>query len=126
MDELRCSGWLFAVLITAFSMGSAAIAQDSSPRPTVVGDGRFQGPETALWDERTDAYLVSNVNGGLTALDDNGFISQVLPNGQIVDLKWIDAAKPEVVLHGPKGMLFHRNLLVVANEFLIFESVLFG
>lgn len=80
-----------------------------------IGKGRFKSPETALWDDKTDTYLVSNVHGGLTALDDNGFISRVLPDGTIMDLKWIDGASRDVTLHGPKGMLFDGDQLVVAD-----------
>lgn len=80
-----------------------------------VGKGKFQAPETALWDEKTDTYLVSNINGGLTALDDNGFISKVLPSGQIAELKWIDGGKRNITLNGPKGMVLTDQHLVVAD-----------
>ncbi|MFD2435246.1 hypothetical protein [Modicisalibacter luteus] len=81
----------------------------------VIGKGQFRSPETVLWDDQADVYLVSNINGKLTGRDDNGFISRVSPDGTILDLKWIDGAKPEVVLHGPKGMLFHGKFLIVAD-----------
>lgn len=80
-----------------------------------VGAGKFRSPETALWDDHADVYLVSNINGKLTAADDNGFISRVAPDGTILDLKWIDGGKPEVALHGPKGMIFHEGYLIVAD-----------
>jgi Ca2+-binding EF-hand superfamily protein len=80
-----------------------------------IGVGKFESPETVLWDEKADVYLVSNINGMLTAADSNGFISRVSPDGTILDLKWIDGTKPEVALHGPKGMIFHGQYLIVAD-----------
>jgi Cu-Zn family superoxide dismutase len=81
----------------------------------IVGQGQFKSPETAIWDKQADTYLVSNINGKLTAQDDNGFISSVSPGGTVLDLKWIDGASPEVTLHGPKGMLIQGKVLVVAD-----------
>lgn len=80
-----------------------------------IGKGQFQAPETAVWDDRTDTYLVSNINGGLTAIDDNGFISKVLPSGEIAELKWIDGGKRNITLNGPKGMVLTDQHLVVAD-----------
>lgn len=98
-----------AIVIAASAHGTAnpAAAQTGAHQEGIVelGDGRFQSPETVVWDEERDLYLLSNVNGGLTALDDNGFISRLTPDGEITELKWIDGDKPDIALHGPKGML---------------------
>ena len=69
--------------------------------PIPVGD--MSTPESALHDPEADVYLVSNINGGPCDRDDNGFISRVSPDGQVLDLKWIDGADPGVTLHAPKG-----------------------
>ena len=82
--------------------------------PMTVAAGQLRGPETVLWDEQADVYLVSNINGKLTAKDDNGFISRIAPDGTILDLRWIDGAGA-ATLHGPKGMIFHDGRLVVAD-----------
>lgn len=80
------------------------------------GTGSFKAPETVVWDKRNDVYLVSNINGKLTARDDNGFISRVSPDGNIEKLKWIDGKSgPQVVLHAPKDMLLTDEHLIVAD-----------
>src|SRR5688572_4434899 len=47
--------------------------------PVVVAGAGFATPESVLYDAESDVYLVSNVNGGPTAADGNGFISRVDP-----------------------------------------------
>ncbi|MBN1239386.1 MAG: SMP-30/gluconolactonase/LRE family protein [Gammaproteobacteria bacterium] len=84
-------------------------------QPRVVGEGRLSGPETVLWDEAADVYLVSNINGELTVEDDNGFISRVSPDGEILELRWIDGHDPSIVLHAPKGMIIVEDELLVAD-----------
>lgn len=115
-----------AVLAAAASIAAVAAvgqrsADDRRPPPAtpgqamIVGEGRFDGPETALWDERADVYLVSNVAGRLTERNGNGFISRVGPDGEILALKWIDGAAPGTVLHAPRGMAFSGDELLVAD-----------
>ena len=72
-------------------------------------------PESALHDPEADVYLVSNINGGPGDRDDNGFISRVSPDGQVLDLKWIDGADPGVTLHAPKGSAVHADRFYVAD-----------
>src|SRR5207249_1150955 len=68
-----------------------------------------------LYEPRSDVYLVSNINGDPTASDGNGFISRVAPDGRILELKWIDGAKPGVRLNGPKGMAVAGDTLYVSD-----------
>jgi len=75
----------------------------------------FQTPESVLYDADQDVYFVSNINGDPTAADDNGFISRVNPDTKQIDLKWIDAAKPDILLNAPKGMAVMGGLLYVAD-----------
>jgi sugar lactone lactonase YvrE len=100
----------------AEEVGSSGAADTAGPGRTVtLSNVGFQAPETALYDDAGDVYLVSNINGGLTASDDNGFISRVSPDGQVLDLKWISGEDPDVTLHGPKGMIFKGDTLIVAD-----------
>lgn len=99
----------------AFVSQSANKAASAETRFISLGTGQFKAPETALWDEKRDVYLVSNVNGPLTAKDDNGFISRVSPDGNIEQLRWIDGADPDVTLHAPKDMTFWNGTLAVAD-----------
>lgn len=75
----------------------------------------FSGPESVVHDARADIYLVSNINGEALAADDNGFISQVSPDGTILDLKWIDGESEAVTLHSPKGLALYGDTLLVVD-----------
>ncbi len=75
----------------------------------------FAQPESMLHDQQSDVYLVSNINGTPFGRDDNGYISQVNPNGTLKQAKWIDGASPEVELNAPKGMAIANNTLYVAD-----------
>jgi len=75
----------------------------------------FQTPASVLWDPDQDVYFVSNINGDPTAADDNGFISRVNPETMQIDLKWIDAAKPDILLNAPKGLGILGDNLYVAD-----------
>jgi hypothetical protein len=72
-------------------------------------------PESVLHDEAKDVYLVSNINGKPTDVDNNGFISRLSPDGKVESLKWIEAGKNKVTLNAPKGMGFVGDNLYVAD-----------
>jgi len=99
------------VLILASSAPAPAdlLAQD-----VIVVDG-FSESEAARHDPMADVYLVANINGEATEADDNGFISRVSPEGEILELRWIDGAMGDFTLNAPKGMAFMFNLLLVAD-----------
>ena len=86
----------------------------TSAEITVANVG-LMTPESVLHDSVADVYLVANINGGPVAKDDNGFISRLSPEGQVQQLKWIDAASPDVTLNGPKGMAIRGDTLYVAD-----------
>ena len=84
------------------ALALAAMLCTASPmygqEPIPVGD--MSTPESALHDPEADVYLVSNINGGPGDRDDNGFISRVSPDGQVLDLDrrrrpGCDAARPQ-------------------------------
>ena len=77
--------------------------------------GGLRGPESAIYDPAMDVYYVTNVNGKPGAMDDNGFISKVNPDGSIRELKWIDGADRNVNLSAPKGTALHNGMLYVAD-----------
>src|SRR5258705_1171836 len=80
------------------------------PPPAAPGATRtltvpgFSTPESVLHDSAQDIYFVSNINGAPTAKDNNGFISHVLPDGAIENLKFIECVRDGVTLNGPKGL----------------------
>jgi hypothetical protein len=77
-------------------------------------DAGFQTPESVFYDAKNDVYLVSNVNGGPSAADGNGFISRVAPDGK-VELKWIEGGKKGVKLDAPKGITVSGDTIYVAD-----------
>ncbi len=75
----------------------------------------FRTPDSVMWDQDDDVYLVSNINGHPLDKDDNGFISRVHPDGKVETLRWIDGADEGITLHAPKGMALVGDLLWVAD-----------
>ncbi len=92
-----------------------SVPGQTAPAEAPIRVGGFSTPESVLYDARADVYLVSNINGSPTAADDNGFISRVAPDGRVLDLKWIDGARPDVRLNAPKGMAAAGDLLYVSD-----------
>ncbi len=92
--------------------GAEATAAGAADSLSVSG---FQTPESVLHDDVADVYLVANINGNPVEKDDNGFISQVGPDGNVRQLKWIDGASPQVTLHAPKGMAIIGDTLFVSD-----------
>jgi len=74
----------------------------------------FDLPESVLWDDRSDVYLVSNIAGEPRARDGDGFISRIGPTGDVV-MRWIDGAGDSVALDSPRGMAVAGDLLYVAD-----------
>lgn len=85
------------------------------PLPPAITVSGFSTPESVLYDQAADVYLVSNINGNPTGADDNGFISRVAPDGRILTLKWIDGASAAVTLNAPKGSAISGDTLYVAD-----------
>jgi sugar lactone lactonase YvrE len=104
-----------ALILTGVSDLAAGRPDDSNQTLPIVFTEGLLGPETVLHDTEADVYLVSNINGGATAKDDNGFIARVAPDGKNYELRWIDGAAGDITLHAPKGMALRGNLIVVAD-----------
>src|SRR6185369_2710994 len=70
----------------------------------------FAGPESVLYDEVRDRYLVSNLNGALP-----GFVSIVDPDGRVITPRAIEGDRGGVTLRDPHGMGILDGLLFVAD-----------
>src|SRR5689334_13018222 len=75
----------------------------------------FETPEGIAVDPDDRSYFVSNINGGPTEKDANGYISKIASNGSIVIQKYIGGGKGGLVLHAPKGMVVLGRRLYVAD-----------
>nr|AYM54576.1 hypothetical protein [Nannocystis exedens] len=80
----------------------------------IVVEG-FSHPESILVDAVDGVYFVSNIGGNPDEVDDNGFISRVLPDGTIEALQWISGEAGDFTLDAPKGMAIVEDTLYVAD-----------
>ncbi|MBR9990661.1 MAG: SMP-30/gluconolactonase/LRE family protein [Gemmatimonadetes bacterium] len=82
---------------------------------TSIADIGLETPESVLYDEASDIYIVSNINGNPLDADGNGFISRIRPTGEVESLKWIDGEAEGVTLNAPKGMAIIGDTLFVSD-----------
>ncbi len=104
---------------------SAPVAQPTAltppappPGPGATKVGTVEGfltPESVLHDPAQDIYFVSNINGGPTTKDNNGFISRVRPDGAVENLKFIEGGHGGATLNAPKGLALRGDTLWVAD-----------
>jgi sugar lactone lactonase YvrE len=92
----------------------ASVAAPSGPKPLFHTAG-FQTPESVLYDDVNDRYLVSNVNGTPFAADNNGYITVLGTDGTVATEKWIEGGKNKVTLNAPKGSAIDSGVLYVAD-----------
>ncbi|WP_437537840.1 hypothetical protein WME79_19040 [Sorangium sp. So ce726] len=105
-----------AAVLACLSAVLPACAESEAPAaPELRRVGGFSTPESVLHDEERDVYLVSNIVGSPVEKDDRAFISRVSPDGEVLDLTWIDGASEGVTLSAPKGMAIAGGRLYVAD-----------
>jgi len=103
--------------VASASAAPTTPAEPPKPPPPVaaVRYTGFATPESVLIDDGAARYLVSNINGKPVDVDNNGFISELSPDGKVTKLKWIEGGKNKVTLNAPKGMALHKGVLYVAD-----------
>lgn len=89
--------------------------ESASTLPVEATIGNLSLPESVLYDPEQDVYFISNVQGGVTEKDNNGFIAKVNAETLAVELKWIAGGNQGVTLHAPKGMTILGDLLYVSD-----------
>jgi len=90
---------------------------EKAPAPTPVfkiTEG-IATPESVLYDEANDRYLVSNIDGKPDGVDGNGYISEISPDGKVVKAKFIAGGAAKVKLDAPKGSGISAGILYVAD-----------
>lgn len=98
--------------LTACGGGDGAPAADAGPVATAEG---FSTPESVLWDAEQRVWFVSNINGGPSDKDGNGFLSRLDRDGAVEALRWVEGGRDGIVLHAPKGMALQGDTLWVAD-----------
>jgi hypothetical protein len=88
---------------------------EPSVQPVLKFTGAFATPESVLYDPAGDRYLVSNINGDPGAIDGNGYIIELLPDGQVKNPKLIAGGMNKLRLDAPKGMAIVGSELWVAD-----------
>lgn len=102
---------LFSCNTKPKSNSKAETAEKSTPKLKLIweSDTTLRTPESVLIDPKNDILYVSNVNMNPWGKDDNGFISKMDKQGNIIELKWVEG------LSAPKGMGLLGNQLFVAD-----------
>jgi DNA-binding beta-propeller fold protein YncE len=72
-------------------------------------DPVFKTPESVYHDTLHEVLYVANINGRPTEKDNNGFISKLSPEGNVIELEWVTG------LNAPKGMGMVDNYLYVTD-----------
>ena len=98
---------------------SASVAPATAERPRLkpvlqIKEG-ISTPESVLYDDIEDRYLVSNINGDPIATDNNGFITEISPDGKITRPKFIAGGVNKVKLDAPKGTGIFKGTLYVSD-----------
>lgn len=90
-------------------------AEPVAPAPVVRFAEGIATPESVLYDEAGDRYLVSNINGKPTDVDNNGYIAELSPDGKVLREKFIAGGVNKVKLDAPKGSGIVAGVLYVAD-----------
>lgn len=102
---------LFASIATA--------AEPAPPTPSPAAAQRvstgFATPESVLYDATSDSYLVGNINGSPTDKDNNGYITELAPDGSVRTARLVEGGKGGATLNAPKGFVIKDGLIYVAD-----------
>jgi hypothetical protein len=99
-------------LVAALGVASALAVTAPATAMQISG---LESPQSFLADPATNSYFISNVNGDPGARDNNGFITKLNGNAEIVGFKFIAGGLNNTTLHAPKGMALIENILYVAD-----------
>ena len=104
-----------AVTTDSTTAGSAAARGDTVSAVHVKTVDGFKTPESAKYDEASDVWFVSNINGAPLAKDGNGFISRLTADGVVDSTHFIMGGRGGVTLNAPKGIAIVGDTLFVAD-----------
>ncbi|HTK47650.1 MAG TPA: hypothetical protein VL328_06685 [Gemmatimonadaceae bacterium] len=118
----RHGAWGAALAAATFALAGCAktpVPAAAPPAPTpsapALMPAGLNQPENLVYDSVADVFLVSNMGGGGSTHDDNGFISRVDPAGRVLELRWIAGGADGVQLDAPKGLAIRGDTLAVAD-----------
>jgi hypothetical protein len=88
---------------------NAKVYLDSKIEALWKTSAEFKTPESAYYCKKQKAIFVSNINGNPLEKNNNGFISKLTPDGNIIKLQWVKG------LNAPKGMGIYKERLFVTD-----------
>ncbi len=91
------------------------VEKPPAPTPVFRVTEGIATPESVLYDEANDRYLVSNIDGKPDGVDNNGYITELSPDGKVVKAKFIAGGVGKVKLDAPKGTGIFAGVLYVAD-----------
>jgi hypothetical protein len=106
---------LLVASVLAAGLAACGEAEEFELDVIEVADAGFMTPAAVIHDAVADVYIVSNIAGRPGEEDGQGFLSRVSPDGEVLDLRWIDLAGADLPLHSPKGMALQGDTLFVAD-----------
>jgi hypothetical protein len=106
---------LLGLLLTGCGEAEEELVSAVQMEVTELADVGFAQPWGIAVDLEAGVYLVSNMNGQLGEETGNGFISRVSPDGEVLDLNWIDMTGTPRALNSPAGMAIRGDSLFVAD-----------
>lgn len=101
-----------ALRLTACTL-ALALAMPAAAQQ-VVADVGFEGSEAVRYDAADDRYIVTNL--GPRGPEDDGFVSLVSPDGEVLELKWIEGGRDGVSLQDPLGLFIQGDEVHVADQ----------
>ena len=105
---------MLALLPVAGCGGGEPAVEETVAAVEVAGAG-LRGPRAIIYDAAADVYLVSNVNGHPLEEDENGFVSRVSPDGEMLALEWIPSEGSTPRIDAPKGMAIRGDTLFITD-----------
>ncbi len=72
-------------------------------------------PQSFIAHPSGEGYFIANANGEPGISDNNGFISKLDQNGNLLDLHFIQGGQGDTILHSPHGMAVAGETLYVAD-----------
>jgi hypothetical protein len=100
---------LFFLFEQNLNAQDAKVYLDSKIEALWKTSAEFKTPESVYYCKKQKAIFVSNINGKPLEKDNNGFISKLTPDGNIIKLEWVKG------LHAPKGMGIYKERLFVTD-----------
>ena len=104
MFDLR---WMILGVFPLVLLAGVSVAT-VQPKLIWEADG-FDSPESVVLDANVGVFYVSNINGGPTDVDGNGYIAKLSLDGDVLEKDWVRG------LDAPKGLALHNGKLYAAD-----------